>query len=172
MAKRWLCPLITTNYDLPELFWMVLIKGRFIGVASYKGDGGGCLKKGGRLLTGFTVYIYIYRMEWSDFCLVSFVVVWFYWFFQKSIVKLKKYYFTANMSKSQNDLAAQAEEQLRLHEKQMVQTERRLDAEKHQQSSSLQDKLNSRLKKKEEKLKLNQEKAERDKLVVKVYSYF
>ena len=58
---------------------------------------------------------------------------------------LKLLYLPRNMSAAQ--LAKQAEEQLKLHEK----TARRLDAAKHQQSSTFQDKLNARIRKKEEK---------------------
>lgn len=66
------------------------------------------------------------------------------------------------------ELAKQAEEQLKLHEK----NTRRLDAAKHQQSSTFQDKLNARIKKKEEKLKLQTAEKEKSELysagVVKV----
>jgi len=64
-----------------------------------------------------------------------------------------------------DDLANQAAEQLKIYEKQKAETERKLDASKHQQSSTLEDKLKARLKKKEEKEKLNKEKAETDKLI-------
>lgn len=67
------------------------------------------------------------------------------------------------------ELAKQAEEQLKLHEK----NTRRLDAAKHQQSSTFQDKLNARIKKKEEKLKLQTAEKEKSELysagVVKVF---
>ena len=68
------------------------------------------------------------------------------------------------MPVSNDELAAQAAEQLRLHEKQKEDSEKKLVAAKSLQNASLQEKLNARLKKKDEKIKLEQEKAEKDKL--------
>lgn len=68
------------------------------------------------------------------------------------------------MATTTEELAAQAAEQMRLHEEAKAESERKQDAAKSHQNASLQDKLNARLKKKEEKLKLEQEKMEQDKL--------
>lgn len=66
--------------------------------------------------------------------------------------------------KMTDQLANQAAEQLKLYEKQKAQTERKLDASKHQQSTTLQEKLNARLKKKEDKSKQKAEQDEKNSL--------
>lgn len=63
-----------------------------------------------------------------------------------------------------DELAAQAAEQMRLHVEAKELSERKRDQEKSQQNASLQEKLNARLKKKEEKLKIEREKAEQNNL--------
>ncbi|XP_066928976.1 uncharacterized protein [Clytia hemisphaerica] len=62
---------------------------------------------------------------------------------------------------SVDELAAQAAEQMRLYEDQKETSQRRQEAAKNLQNASLQDKLNARLKKKEEKQKIEQEKSEK-----------
>ena len=62
---------------------------------------------------------------------------------------------------SADQLAAQAAEQLRIHEI----AERRLDAAKHQQDASLQEKLAMRLKKKEESAQAQRENQEKSQLL-------
>ena len=63
-----------------------------------------------------------------------------------------------------DQLAAEAAERMKLYEKEKEITERKIEAEKHQQNASLQEKLCQRLRKKEEKKKLEQEQDEKNKL--------
>lgn len=67
---------------------------------------------------------------------------------------------------SVEELSAQAAEQLRLYEDQKEENLRKQEAAKNSQNASLQEKLNARLKKKEEKAKAEQEKSEKYKLQV------
>ena len=62
---------------------------------------------------------------------------------------------------SVDELAAQAAEQMRLYEDQKEVSQRKQEAAKNLQNASLQEKLNARLKKKEEKQKIEQEKSEK-----------
>ena len=68
------------------------------------------------------------------------------------------------MAATTDELAAQAAEQMRLHEEAKQLSDRKRDAEKSQQNASLQEKLNARLKRKEEKLRMEQEKIEQNNL--------
>ena len=63
-----------------------------------------------------------------------------------------------------DELAEQAAEQMRLHVKERETQQRKQEADKHQQMTTLQDKLNARLKKKEQKAKEDQDKKERSRL--------
>jgi len=65
---------------------------------------------------------------------------------------------------SVDELAAQAAEQLQLYEDQKEISKQKQEAAKNLQNASLQDKLNARLKKKEEKQRIEQEKSEKYKL--------